>query len=148
MGGYDWEQVAHRVERENADLRRQLEHAWQRINSVYEHAHLLGVEVGEDALRDHAVEIRAYSYINEAKAHDLDNFRRAIVMIGFDAEDALKKGADPTKLVEWMCDGIRKHNEKARNEYSKDARERALREFEEAQKVVESPMLFELGGVS
>lgn len=128
-----WRNRAEALSHENADLRRKVDTAWDRIDLVYQHAADLGVELGEARLREHAVELRAIWYANETRADDLERFRREVVTNGMLTEDMLKAGADPRQLLDALIASTRKHNERAKaRRHLAEARVRAQRTVDAA----------------
>lgn len=136
MSGYDWEKQALRLERENADLRRQVDTAWAHINLVYRHLADHGIELGEQQLRDHALELRAIGCAQETEVADLEGFRKSVVLLVLAAEDALSAGEDVARILSVLTAGIRKANAKAKaRPHLKEGRERAAAQVEEAMAV-------------
>ncbi|EME14797.1 hypothetical protein [Rhodococcus triatomae] len=132
MTGYDFERQALRLERENADLRRQADRAWLIAMSTAHEAQRHGIVLDAEGLGEHWLETRAAELYHEHVAEALEGFRKTTVTALFDAEDAVvKAGEDPGNILAWVTRTILRANGKAKNVPLEKAREQARHEVAE-----------------
>lgn len=113
MTGYDWKRQALRLERENADLRRQLDRAWDLLNTAQAAALAEGRDLLPE-LTEHVTGLRAHELATAEAAERLERFRKATVVALYDAEDAVDKGADPETVLREVHRAILRVNDRAR----------------------------------
>jgi hypothetical protein len=131
VSGYDWERQAERLERENADLRRQLDRAWLIAKSTAHAAQQNGILLDAEGLGEHWIETRAIEFHHEHEARALEDFRKTVVVTLFDAEDALKAGHEPADVLAEVHRVILRANKKAKHVPLDRARQQARNEVAE-----------------
>ncbi|OOL30181.1 hypothetical protein GQ85_21465 [Rhodococcus rhodochrous] len=144
MTGYDWRRQAERLERENADLRRQTDRAWGIARNIAHAAIARGILLDTDGLGDHWLSLRAIEIHTAARADLLEQFRKATITALHNADDAVSAGADPAQVLESIGKGLRAANDRAKNASMKDARDRAHHELAE----LDEPALFTIGATA
>lgn len=93
-----WYKQAQRAGCSEADMRRQLDRAWEHINQLGEQLRSRGLEAGD--LTAHIDSLAAIDVSNEIAARRGNESRMAMVSIVHDGQDALDKSCDPQTVCQ------------------------------------------------